>query len=78
MGWGFAALMRLLQAGNQIKHAGACGLGDGLKVNSSLQLLTLVRLFSPQFLVVAGVVQTNNWMGVNCAQICDLARKSNR
>jgi hypothetical protein len=35
----------VLQLGNQISDAGAAGLGEGLKVNSSLQILLLVRLF---------------------------------
>ena len=35
----------MLQGGNQISDAGAAGLGEGLKVNSSLQRLNLVRLF---------------------------------
>jgi hypothetical protein len=36
---------RVLQDKNQISDAGAAGLGEGLKVNSSLQGLALVRLF---------------------------------
>ncbi len=32
-----------MQDGNQIGDAGACGIGDGLKKNSSVQLLFLVR-----------------------------------
>ncbi len=35
----------MLQGGNQIGDAGAAGLGEGLKVNSSLRYLGLVRLF---------------------------------
>jgi hypothetical protein len=35
----------VLQYGNQIGDAGAAVLGEGLKVNSSLQDLYLVRLF---------------------------------
>ena len=38
-------MTRVLQDGNQISDAGAAGLGEGLKVNSSLQTLVLVRLF---------------------------------
>jgi len=35
-----------LQTGNQIGDAGACGLGQGLMANSSLQRLNLVSRFS--------------------------------
>ena len=35
----------MLQEENQISDAGAAGLGEGLKVNSSLHYLYLVRLF---------------------------------
>ncbi len=38
-------MTRVLQWGNQISDAGAAGLGEVLKVNSSLQELRLVRLF---------------------------------
>ncbi len=38
-------MTRVLQDKNQISDAGAAGLGEGLKVNSSLQELQLVRLF---------------------------------
>ena len=38
-GRGSAALTRVLQNQNQIGDAGAAGLGEGLKVNSSLQML---------------------------------------
>ncbi len=38
-------MTRVLQVGNQISDAGAAGLGEGLKVNSTLQGLYLVRLF---------------------------------
>jgi hypothetical protein len=41
---GVAALTRVLQEANEIGDAGAAGLGEGLKVNSSLQKLHLVRL----------------------------------
>ena len=39
------ALTRVLQENNQVGDIGACALGEGLKVNSSLQELHLVRLF---------------------------------
>jgi hypothetical protein len=39
-------ITRGLQEGNQIGDAGACGLGQGLKVNGSLRQLWLVSLFS--------------------------------
>ncbi len=38
-GRGSAALRRVLQERNRIGDAGAAGLGEGLKVNSSLQML---------------------------------------
>jgi hypothetical protein len=38
-GRGSAALTRVLQERNRIGDAGAAGLGEGLKVNSSLQML---------------------------------------
>ena len=41
----WAALTRVLQGNNQIGDDGAGGLGEGLKVNSSLQYLLLVRHF---------------------------------
>jgi methyl coenzyme M reductase subunit D len=44
-GEGSAGVTRVLQRENQISDAGAAGLGEGLKVNSSLQRLHLVRLF---------------------------------
>ena len=47
----------VLQDGNQIGDRGAEMIGEGLKVNSSLQRLHLVRLFfCVEFLVVAGVM----------------------
>jgi hypothetical protein len=39
-------LMRLLQKNNQIGDDGALGLGEGLKVNSSLQTIYLVRNYA--------------------------------
>ena len=48
---------RVLQGGNQIGDRGAEMIGEGLKVNSSLWFLHLVRLgFDFVLLVVAGVV----------------------
>jgi hypothetical protein len=44
-GRGSDGVTRVLQSENQISDAGAAGLGEGLKVNSSLQTLVLVRLF---------------------------------
>jgi len=41
-----AALTLVLQDNNDIGDEGACALGDGLKANSSLLYLALVRLFS--------------------------------
>ena len=38
-------MTRVLQDGNQIGDGGAEMIGEGLKVNSSLQELHLVRLF---------------------------------
>ena len=42
-----------MQRENQIGDAGACGIGDGLKQNSSVQELLLVRCM---FLIVCFVV----------------------
>ncbi len=44
-GKGLAALTRVLQDRTGIGDAGAAGLAEGLKVNSSLPGLSLVRLF---------------------------------
>ncbi len=44
-GRGWAALTRVLQDNNEIGDDGARGLGEGLKVNSSLRELLLVRHF---------------------------------
>ncbi len=44
-GRGWAALTRVLQEHTQIGDDGAVGLGEGLKVNGSLQTLGLVRHF---------------------------------
>jgi hypothetical protein len=44
-GRGWPALKRVLQDNNQIGDDGAGGLGEGLKVNISLQMLYLVRHF---------------------------------
>ncbi len=50
-------MTRVLQVGNQIGDRGAEIIGEGLKVNSSLQYLHLVRrLFAVLVLIVAGVV----------------------
>ncbi len=53
-----AALTRVLQGHNQIGDCGAGGLGEALKVNSSLQLLFLVShsVFDID-LLVAGATQ---------------------
>ena len=45
----------MLQSDNQISDAGAAGLGEGLKVNSSLQRLHLVRLFDYCLIVVGAM-----------------------
>jgi hypothetical protein len=44
-GRGSAAVTFVMQVENQISDAGASGLGEGLKVNSSLLRLDLVGLF---------------------------------
>jgi hypothetical protein len=45
-GWrGWASLTRVLQINNQIGDDGARGLGEGLKLNSSLKELNLVGYF---------------------------------
>jgi hypothetical protein len=42
---GWAALTRVLQSNNRIGDDGARGLGEGLRVNSSLKMLYLVSFF---------------------------------
>jgi len=54
VGRGSAALIRVLQFENEIGDAGAAGLGEGLKVNSSLQKFSLVRLFVLLFVFCGG------------------------
>ena len=39
-----AALTRVLQDNNSIGDGGACGLGEGLKVNSSLMIISMVLI----------------------------------
>jgi hypothetical protein len=39
-----AALTRVFQDNNQIGDGGACGLGEGLKVNSSLLVISMVMV----------------------------------
>jgi len=74
---GSAALTRVLQQQNSIGDAGAAGLGEGLKVNSSLQALYLVRLFVLLFVCV-GAMQGEGGEGVGCTHACAAERKSNR
>jgi len=73
-GRGSAALTRVLQSRNQIGDAGAAGLGEGLRVNSSLQELYLVRLFVLSFVFV-GVLQEEGGEGVGCTHTCAAVRK---
>jgi len=76
-GRGWAALTRVLQGGNGIGDAGARGLGEVLKVNSSLQRLWLVRLFLLLFVFV-GAMQGEGGEGVGCTHACAAGGKSNR
>ncbi len=61
----------MLQGNNQIGDNGAVGLGEGLKVNSSLQMLSLVRhLMCVLDLVVAGAMQGEVGEGIGCTHAC--------
>ena len=64
-----AGVTRVLQSGNQISDAGAAGLGEGLKVNSSLQTLHLVRLFD-YCLFFVGAMRGEGGGGVGWSVIC--------
>ncbi len=66
----------MLQSENQISDAGAAGLGEGLKVNSSLQGLYLVRLFD-YCLFFVGMIQGEGGEGVGWSDACAVERKSN-
>ena len=61
----------MLQDNNQIGNDGARGLGEGLKVNSSLQSINLVRHFVFALdLFVAGALQVEGGEGVGCTHAC--------
>ena len=62
-------MTRVLQSKNQISDAGAAGLGEGLKVNSSLQELSLVRLFD-FCLFFVGAIQGVGGEGVGWNDAC--------
>ncbi len=65
----------MLQDDNQIGDDGAVGLGEGLKVNSSLQELRLVRHFVFVLdLFVAGAMQGEGGEGVGCTHACAAGR----
>ncbi len=69
----------MLQGGNRIGDDGAVGLGEGLKVNSSLQLLNFVRHFVFDIdLFVAGAMQGEGGEGVGCTHACAAEQKPNR
>ena len=67
---GWAALTRVLQDSNQIGDDGARGLGEGLKVNSSLQGLYLVRHFEFLTYDLFGALQGEGGEGVGCTHAC--------
>ena len=70
-GRGWAAPTRVLQDNNQIGNDGARGLCEGLKVNSSLKGLWLVRLsVFDIYLFVAGALQVEGGEGVGCTHAC--------
>ena len=76
-----AALMRVLQDHNQIGDDGAGGLGEVLKVNSSLQKLYLVSLFFfviCLILVVAGAMQGEGGEGMSCTHACAAEQQPNQ
>ncbi len=75
-GRGSAGVTRVLQRGNQISDAGAAGLGEGLKVNSSLQRLDLVRLFD-YCLFFVGAMRGEVGVGVGWSDACAAGQKSN-
>jgi hypothetical protein len=61
----------VLQRCNQIGDDGAKGLGEGLKVNSSLRELFLVRHFVFDIdLFVAGAMQGEGGEGEGCTHAC--------
>jgi hypothetical protein len=61
----------VLQKNNQIGDDGARGLGEGLKVNSSLKELDLVRhMFLFFDLFVADAMQGEGEEGVGCTHAC--------
>ena len=66
----------MLQSGNQDSDAGAAGLGEGLKVNSSLQILSLVRLFD-YCLFFVGAMRGEGGEGVGWSDACAAEGKSN-
>ena len=75
----WAALTRVLQGNNQIGDDGAWGLGEGLKVNSSLLELFLVRhLFFVLDLFVSGALQVEGGEGVGCTHACAAEQEPNR
>jgi hypothetical protein len=61
----------VLQENNRIGDGGAGGLGEGLKVNSNLQTLSLVRHFVFVLdLFVAGAMQGEGVEGEGCTHVC--------
>ncbi len=66
----------MLQNKNQITDAGAAGLGEGLKVNRSLQRLHLVRLFD-YCLFFVGAMRGECGEGVGCSDAYAAEWKSN-
>jgi hypothetical protein len=66
----------VLQVGNQISDAGAAGLGEGLKVNSTLQGLYPVRLFD-YCLFFVGAMRGEGGEGVGWSDACAAGWKSN-
>ncbi len=66
----------MLQCENQISDAGAAGLGEVLKLNSSLQRLLLVRLFD-YCLFFVGAIQGEGGEGVGWSDACAAELQSN-
>jgi hypothetical protein len=65
----------VLQSRNPIWDDGAKGLGEGLKVNSSLLTLDLVRHFVFDVdLFVAGAMQGEGGEGEGCTHACAAAQ----
>ncbi len=75
----FFFLTHAAQNGTKVGDGGAKLIGEGLKINSSLQRLFLVRHFVFDIdLFVAGAMQGEGGEGVGCTHACAAEQKPNR